>query len=154
MQKLRCNLLTQNRTPLKCKIWWTYTFLSFRNNVNWIWIFIYLSWCHFRSCLKVYVFCCCFSWYVVSKFWCSSCNAINYHGKTERHLNVRSDEHIGLSPLIITSIKFQTLCSCLVIIFAIACKFVYFVVALIRKYSINFCAVAPVLLIMAKWNAS
>ena len=31
-------------------------------------------------------------------FTCSSCNA-TYYGKTERHLNVRSGEHIGLSPL-------------------------------------------------------
>ena len=29
---------------------------------------------------------------------CSSCNA-TYYGKTEHHLNVRSGEHIGLSPL-------------------------------------------------------
>ena len=36
--------------------------------------------------------------HLVYKFSCSSCNAI-YYGKTERHLNVRSSEHIGLSPL-------------------------------------------------------
>ena len=34
----------------------------------------------------------------VYKFSCSSCNT-TYYGKTERHLNVRSGEHIGLSPL-------------------------------------------------------
>ena len=36
--------------------------------------------------------------HLVYKFSCSSCNT-TYHGKTERHLNVRSGEHIGLSPL-------------------------------------------------------
>ena len=35
---------------------------------------------------------------LVYKFSCSSCNA-TYYGKTEHHLNVRSGEHIGLSPL-------------------------------------------------------
>ena len=33
---------------------------------------------------------------LVYKFWCSSCNA-TYYGKIERHLNVRSGEHIGLA---------------------------------------------------------
>ena len=36
--------------------------------------------------------------HLVYKFSCSSCNA-TYYGKTERHLNVRSGEHTGLSPL-------------------------------------------------------
>ena len=36
--------------------------------------------------------------HLVYKVSCSSCNA-TYYGKTERHLNVRSGEHIGLSPL-------------------------------------------------------
>ena len=36
--------------------------------------------------------------HLVYKFSRSSCNA-TYYGKTERHLNVRSGEHIGLSPL-------------------------------------------------------
>ena len=36
--------------------------------------------------------------HLVYTFSCSSCNA-TYYGKTERHLNVRSGEHIGLSPL-------------------------------------------------------
>ena len=36
--------------------------------------------------------------HLVYKFSCSSCNA-TYYGKTERHLDVRSGEHIGLSPL-------------------------------------------------------
>ena len=36
--------------------------------------------------------------HLVYKFSCSSCNA-SYYGKTERHLNIRSGEHIGLSPL-------------------------------------------------------
>ena len=36
--------------------------------------------------------------HLVYKFSCSSCNA-TYYGKTERHLNVRSGEHIGLSPI-------------------------------------------------------
>ena len=36
--------------------------------------------------------------HLVYKFSCSSCNA-TYYGKTELHLNVRSGEHIGLSPL-------------------------------------------------------
>ena len=35
---------------------------------------------------------------VVYTFSCSSCNA-TYYGKTERHSNVRSSEHIGLSSL-------------------------------------------------------
>ena len=36
--------------------------------------------------------------HLVYKFSCSSCNA-TYYGKTESHLNIRSGEHIGLSPL-------------------------------------------------------
>ena len=36
--------------------------------------------------------------HLVYKFSCSSCNA-TYYGKTERHLNVRSGEHIGKSAL-------------------------------------------------------
>ena len=36
--------------------------------------------------------------HLVYKFSCGSCNA-TYYGKTERHLDVRSGEHIGLSPL-------------------------------------------------------
>ena len=36
--------------------------------------------------------------HLVFKFWCSSCNA-TYYGKTERQLNVRYGEHIGLSLL-------------------------------------------------------
>ena len=36
--------------------------------------------------------------HLVYKFSCSSCHA-TYYGKTERHSNVRSCEHIGLSPL-------------------------------------------------------
>ena len=36
--------------------------------------------------------------HLVYKFSCSSCNA-TYYGKTERHLNIRAGEHIGLSPL-------------------------------------------------------
>ena len=35
--------------------------------------------------------------HLVYKCLCSSCNA-TYYGKKERHLNVRSGEHIGLSP--------------------------------------------------------
>ena len=35
---------------------------------------------------------------LVYKFSCKSCNA-TYYGESERHLNVRSSEHIGLSPL-------------------------------------------------------
>ena len=40
----------------------------------------------------------CMQPYFQLKCSCSSCNA-TYYGKTERHLNVRSGEHIGLSPL-------------------------------------------------------
>ena len=36
--------------------------------------------------------------HLVLKFSCCSCNA-TYYGKTEHHLNLRSGEHIGLSPL-------------------------------------------------------
>ena len=36
--------------------------------------------------------------HLVYKFSCSGCNA-TYYGKTERHLNVRSGEHVGKSPL-------------------------------------------------------
>ena len=35
---------------------------------------------------------------LVYKFSCGNCN-ITYYGKTERHLNVRSSEHIGISHL-------------------------------------------------------
>ena len=36
--------------------------------------------------------------HLVYKFSCGGCNA-TYYGKTERHINVRAGEHIGLSPL-------------------------------------------------------
>ena len=36
--------------------------------------------------------------HLVYKFLCSKCNVTCY-GKTERHLNVRSSEHIGISHL-------------------------------------------------------
>ena len=35
---------------------------------------------------------------LVYKFSCSSCNA-TYYGKTQRHLNIRASEHLGLTPL-------------------------------------------------------
>ena len=35
---------------------------------------------------------------VVYKFQCERCNA-SYYGETDRHLKVRSGEHIGISPL-------------------------------------------------------
>ena len=34
--------------------------------------------------------------HLVHKFSCGNCN-VTYYGKTERHLNVRSSEHIGIS---------------------------------------------------------
>ena len=37
--------------------------------------------------------------HIVYKFLCSNCN-ITYYGETERHLNVRSGEHLSLSALI------------------------------------------------------
>ena len=36
--------------------------------------------------------------HIVYKFLCSNCN-ITYYGETERHLNVRSGEHLSLSAL-------------------------------------------------------
>ena len=36
--------------------------------------------------------------HIVYKFLCSNCN-ITYYGETERHLNVRSREHLSLSAL-------------------------------------------------------
>ena len=36
--------------------------------------------------------------HAVYKYSCSRCNS-TYYGETERHLKVRSGEHIGLSPL-------------------------------------------------------
>ena len=36
--------------------------------------------------------------HIVYKFLCSNCN-ITYYGETERHLNVRSGEHLNLSAL-------------------------------------------------------
>ena len=36
--------------------------------------------------------------HLVYKFSCSNCN-VSYYGKTERHLNVRPSEHIGISRL-------------------------------------------------------
>ena len=37
-------------------------------------------------------------YHIVYKFSCNRCNA-TYYGKTERHLNIRSGEHIALYPL-------------------------------------------------------
>ena len=36
--------------------------------------------------------------HLVYRFSCGNCN-VTYYGKTERHLNVRSSEHIGISHL-------------------------------------------------------
>ena len=41
---------------------------------------------------------------VVYKFQCGSCNA-SYYGKTDRHLKVRSAQHIGISPLTFKKVK-------------------------------------------------
>ena len=35
---------------------------------------------------------------VIYEYRCGRCSS-SYYGETERHLNVRSDEHIGMSPL-------------------------------------------------------
>ena len=41
---------------------------------------------------------------VVHKYTCGICNS-SYYGETDRHLKVRSGEHIGISPLTIGKIK-------------------------------------------------
>ena len=41
---------------------------------------------------------------VVYKFQCGRCNS-SYYGETDRHLKVRSGEHIGISPLTFNKIK-------------------------------------------------
>ena len=41
---------------------------------------------------------------VVYKFQCGRCNA-SYYGETDRHLKVRSGEHIGISPLTFKKVK-------------------------------------------------
>ena len=41
---------------------------------------------------------------VVYKFQCGSCNA-SYYVKTDRHLKVRSGQHIGISPLTFKKVK-------------------------------------------------
>ena len=41
---------------------------------------------------------------LVYKFSCCNCN-VTYHGKNERHLNVRSSEHIGISHLTEKSVE-------------------------------------------------
>ena len=43
------------------------------------------------------------SW-VVYKFQCGRCNA-SYYGETDRHLKVRSGEHIGISSLTFKKVK-------------------------------------------------
>ena len=44
------------------------------------------------------------------KFQCGRWNASHY-GKTDRHLKVRSGEHIGTSPLTLTKVKPSAKCS-------------------------------------------
>ena len=41
---------------------------------------------------------------VVYEYTCGRCNS-SYYGETERHLKVRSGEHIGISPLIFKTTK-------------------------------------------------
>ena len=41
---------------------------------------------------------------VVSKYTCGRCNS-SYYGETDRHLKVRSGEHIGISPLTFRKVK-------------------------------------------------
>ena len=41
---------------------------------------------------------------VVYKFQCGRCNS-SYIGETDRHLKVRSGEHIGISPLTFNKVK-------------------------------------------------
>ena len=41
---------------------------------------------------------------VVHKYTCGRCNS-TYYGETDRHLKVRSAEHIGISPLTFTETK-------------------------------------------------
>ena len=48
--------------------------------------------------------------HTVYKFSCGNCSGI-YYGKTERHLNVRSSEHIGISHLTEKKGRMQTICS-------------------------------------------
>ena len=54
---------------------------------------------------------------VVYKFHCRFCNE-SYYGKCVRHLNVRTGEHIGISPLIKKKVKPK------VVLLAIICYFV------------------------------
>ena len=42
--------------------------------------------------------------HIVYKFLCSNCN-ITYYGETERHLNVRSGEHLSLSALTVQRVN-------------------------------------------------
>ena len=42
--------------------------------------------------------------YVVYKSQCGRCNAF-YYGETDRHLKIRSGEHIGISPLTFKKVK-------------------------------------------------
>ena len=41
---------------------------------------------------------------VVYKFQCGRCNA-SYYGETDRHLKIRLEEHIGISPLTFKKVK-------------------------------------------------
>ena len=41
---------------------------------------------------------------VLYKYTCGRCNS-SYYGKTDRHLKVRSGEHIGISPLTFRKVK-------------------------------------------------
>ena len=41
---------------------------------------------------------------MIYKYTCGRCNS-SYYSETERHLKVKSGEHIGISPLIFTKVK-------------------------------------------------
>ena len=58
--------------------------------------------------------------HLIYKFLCSNCN-VTYYRKTERHLNIRSSEHIGTSYLIqkgqnVNHLQFQMAFYCITMI--------------------------------------
>ena len=67
--------------------------IVFKNQINLSNVF------HFKDRLPYHLMPC-----AVYKFRCGRCNA-SYYGETDRHLKIRSGEHIGISPLTFKKVK-------------------------------------------------
>ena len=85
--QIRTKLQKVLKRPLSC----SKMQIAFKNQINISNVF------HVKDCLPYDLMSC-----VAYKFQWGRCNA-SYHGETDRHLRIRSGEHIGISPLTMLS---------------------------------------------------